>query len=113
MLSCAMMPLVASRLAFPEVAGDWDLGEYLHGDMKTAYEDPSTIRVPDPPALPQGKICGGKQEFTKFAQRADQANGVELFGEDELERDDDGNVIVSGFFSVWKSLLQDRTITSR
>ena len=72
MLSCAMMPLVASRLAFPEVAGDWDLGEYLHGDMKTAYEDPSTNRVPDPPALPQGKICGGKQEFTKFAQRADQ-----------------------------------------
>ena len=56
LLSCAMMPLVASRLTFPEVAADWDLGEYLHGDMKTAFEDPSILRVPDPPALPQGKI---------------------------------------------------------
>ena len=81
--------------------------------MKTVYEDPSTIRVLDPPALPQSKICGGKQDFTKFVQREDQANGVGIFGEDEFERDDDGNVIVSGFFSVWKSLLQDRTITSR
>ena len=62
--------------------------------------------------MPQGKICGGKQEFTKFAQRADQANGIEIFGEDELERDEDGNIIVAGFFSLWKSLLQDRTITS-
>ena len=33
-------------------------------------------------------------EFTQFAVRADQANGVELFGEDELERDEDGDVIV-------------------
>ena len=51
-----MMPLVASRLAFPEVAADWELGEYLHGDMKTSYEDSSYLRIPDPPALPHGKI---------------------------------------------------------
>ena len=52
-------------------------------------------------------------EFTQFAVRADQANGVELFGEDELERDEDGDVIVAGFFSLWKSLMKDRTITAR
>ena len=34
----------------------------------------------------------GKQEFTRFAQRVDQVN--------------------IGFFPSWKSLLQDRTITS-
>jgi hypothetical protein len=61
--------------------------------------------------LQQGNICGGKQEFTGFAQRADRAKGVEIFGEDELERDDGGNITVAGFFSLWKSLLPDRTIT--
>ena len=37
---CAIMPLVASRLAFPESAVDWDLAEYPHGEMKAAYDDP-------------------------------------------------------------------------
>ena len=112
---CAIMPLVASRLAFPSVAADWDLAEYLHGDMKRAYLDPALLRVDDPPALPKGKVCGRMSEFTKFAQRADRADGVELFGDDELLRDQDGDgdIIVAGFFSLWKSILTDRTITSR
>ena len=113
MLTCAIMPLVASRLAFPNRAADWDLGEFLHGSVKEAYEDPHTLRVPDVPKLPRGKICGRMQEFTKFAQRADAASGVEIFGDDELERDEDGDVIVAGFFALWKSHLKDRTITSR
>jgi len=62
------------------VAADWNLAEYLHGDLKEAYIDPSTLRVDDPPALPKGKICGRISEFTKFAQRADRADGVEIFG---------------------------------
>ena len=45
--------------------------------------------------------------------RADEANGVELFGDDELDRDVDGDVIVAGFFALWKSLHTDRTITAR
>ena len=48
MLSCVMMSLVASSLAFPEVAADWDLGEYLHVDMKTTFEDPNSLRDPHP-----------------------------------------------------------------
>ena len=110
---CAIMPLVASRLAFPTEAADWELADYLHGDLKTAYIDPSTLRVADPPALPKGKICGRMSEFTKFAQRADRAQGVELFGDDELLRDEDGDVVVAGFFSLWKSMTKDRTITAR
>ena len=112
---CAIMPLIASRLAFPAVAADWDLAEYLHGDLKEAYINPSTLRVDDPPALPKGKICGRISEFTKFAQRADRADGLEIFGDDELERDadGDGDVIVAGFFSLWKSATRDRTITAR
>ena len=78
-----------------------------------AYLDPSSLCLPDPPSLPKGKICGSRLEFTRFAQRADDANGIEIFGDDELDKDEDGNVIVAGFFSLWKSLLQDRTITSR
>ena len=60
-------------------------------------------------------MCGSQQEFTKFGQRADRANGVEIFGDDELERDvdGDGDVIVAGFFALWKSAVKDRTITSR
>ena len=85
----------------------------LHGDMKEAYLDPSSLRLPDPPSLPKGKICGSRPEFTRFAQRADDANGIEIFGDDELEKDKDGNVVVAGFFYLRKSLLQDRTITSR
>ena len=111
--SCAMMPLVASRLAFPATAADWDLAEYLHGEVKEAYIDPSVLRVQDEPKLPKGKVCGSKREFVKFAARADEANGVELFGDDELERDVDGDVIVAGFFALWKSLYKDRTITAR
>ena len=110
---CAIMPLVAARLAFPALAADWDLADYLHGELKDAYEDPTTLRVADWPKLPKGKVCGRMSEFTKFAQRADRANGVEIFGDDELARDDDGDVIVSGFFSLWKSLTRDRTITAR
>ena len=67
--TCAIMPLVASRLAFPERAADWDLGEFLHGTVKEAYEDPFCLRVSDYPKLREGKICGSKQEFTKFASR--------------------------------------------
>ena len=93
-----MMPLVASRLAFPSEAADWDLAQYLHGDVRETYEDPFTLRVPDYPKLPKGKTCGSQREFTKFAQRADAANGIELFGDDELERDEDGDVKVAGFF---------------
>ena len=87
----------------------------MHSDVKEAYIDPSTLRVDDPPALPKGKICGRISEFTKFAQRADRADGVEIFGDDELERDADGDVdvIVAGFFSLWKSATRDRTITAR
>ena len=33
---CAIMPLIASRLAFPAVAADWGLAEYLHGDLNEA-----------------------------------------------------------------------------
>ena len=77
---CAIMPLVASRLAFPEVAADWDLADHLHVDLREAYVDPATLRVADPPALPVGKVCGRMSEFTTFAQRADRAGGVELFG---------------------------------
>ena len=110
---CAIMPLVASRLAFPEVAADWDLADHLHVDLREAYVDPATLRVADPPALPVGKVCGRMSEFTTFAQRADRAGGVELFGDDELERDEGCNVIVAGFFSLWKSQTRDRTITSR
>ena len=51
---CAIMPLVASRLAFPESAADWNLAEYLHGEMKAAYDEPRVLRVPDEPLLPQG-----------------------------------------------------------
>ena len=108
-----MMPLVASRLAFPSSAADWNLTEYLHGDAKAAYDDPSTLRVADHPKLPIGKICGSKRKFTKFARRADEAQGVEIVGDDKLEKDEDGDVIVAGIFSLWKSALQDRTITSR
>ena len=64
-------------MAFPSVAADWDLAEYLHGDMKRAYLDPALLRVDDPPALPKGKVCGRMSEFTKFAQRADRADGVD------------------------------------
>ena len=95
---CAIMPLIAARLAFPSVAADWDLVDYLHGDLKEAYTDPATLRVSDWPKLLKGKVCGRMSEFTKFAVRAHQANGVEIFGEDELERDEDGDVIVAGFF---------------
>ena len=91
---CAIMPLIAARLAFPAVAADWDLADYLHGELKEAYEDPTTLRVSDWPELPKGKVCGRMSEFTQLAVRADQANGVEIFGEDELERDEDGDVIV-------------------
>ena len=112
-MTCAIMPLVASRLAFPDRAADWDLGEYLHGHVKEAYEDPFKLRVPDVSKLPRGKICGRKKEFIQFALRADEANSVEIFGDDELERDEDGDVIVAGFFALWKSNVQDRTITSR
>ena len=110
---CAIMPLVASRLAFPESAADWKISEFLHGEMKEAYEDPRSLRVPDEPKLPKGKVCGSIKEFTSFARRADEANGVEIFGDDELERDVDGEVIVAGFFALWKSAAKDRTITSR
>ena len=48
------------------------------------------VRVLDEPRLPKGKVCGSMEEFTSFARRADEANGVELFGDDELEKDDDG-----------------------
>ena len=85
----------------------------MHGHAKEADEDRFNLRVPDVPKLPRGKICGRIQEFTKFVQRADAANGVEVFGDDELERDEDGDVIVAGFFAVWKACHQDRTITSR
>ena len=51
------MPLVASRLAFPATAADWDLAEYLHGEVKEAYIDPSVLRVQDEPKLPKGKVC--------------------------------------------------------
>ena len=111
--SCAVMPLVSSRLAFPKTAADWDLAEFLHGEVKQAYLDPSVLRVQDEPRLPKGKVCGSKREFAKFAMRADEANGVELFGDDELDRDVDGDVIVAGFFALWKSLHTDRTITAR
>ena len=53
------------------------------------------------------------KEFTEFARRADSAQGVEIFGEDELEKDTNGEVIVAGFFALWKSLSSDRTITAR
>ena len=46
---CAIMPLVAARLAFPALAADWDLADYLHGELKDAYEDPTTLRVADWP----------------------------------------------------------------
>ena len=110
---CAIMPLVASRLAFPESAADWNLAEYLHGEMKAAYDEPRVLRVPDEPLLPQGKVCGSMKEFTEFTRRADSAHGVEIFGEDELEKDTNGEVIVAGFFALWKSLSSDRTITAR
>ena len=113
MLTCAIMPLVASRLAFPDRAADWNLGEFLHGQVKEAYEDLHSLRVLDVPKLPKGKVCGSAREFTKFARRADAANGLDIFGDDELERDEDGDVIVAGFFALWKSHLQDRTITAR
>ena len=76
------MPLVASRSAFPSVAADWDLAEYLDGYMKRAYLDPAMLRVDEPTALPKGKVCRRMSEFTRFAQRADRADGVELFGDD-------------------------------
>ena len=82
---CATMPLIASRLAFAAVAADWDLAEYLHGDLKKVYIDPSTLRVDNPPALPKGKICGRISEFTKLEQRADWGDGVEMFGDDKIE----------------------------
>ena len=62
------------------------MAEYLHGEMKAAYDDPRVLRVPGEPLLPQGKVCGSMKEFTEFARRADNAQGVELFGEDELEK---------------------------
>ena len=60
--SCAVMPLVSSRLAFPKTAADWDLAEFLHGEVKQAYLDPSVLRVQDEPRLPKGKVCGSKRE---------------------------------------------------
>ena len=89
------------------------MAEYLHGEVKEACIDPSVLRVPDEPSLPKGKVCGSKREFVKFVLRADAANGIELLGDDELEKDADGAVIAAGFFALWKSQLQDRTITAR
>ena len=44
---CAIMSLIAARLAFLAVAADWDLAEYLHGELKEAYKNPTTLRVSD------------------------------------------------------------------
>ena len=105
--------LLRAALLFQKNVADWKMEEFLHGEMKEAYDDPSSLRVPDEPRLPKGKFCGSMKEFTSFAQRADEANGVELFGEYELEKDADGEVIFAGFFALWKSETRDRTITSR
>ena len=41
--------------------------EYLHGHVKEAYVDPSSIRRDDVPRLAKGKVCGSLREFAKFA----------------------------------------------
>ena len=78
----------------------WGPQEDLHGHPHEAYEDPQSLRALDVPKLPKGKVCGSAREFTKFARRADAANGLDIFGDDELERDEDGDVIVAGFFAL-------------
>ena len=78
--------------------------------MKEAYLDPSTLHVPDPPKVPRSKVCGRMEEFVKYVLRADQAGGVELFGDDELRRDEDGNIISAGFFAILKSPEKDRVL---
>ena len=109
----AVMPLISDRLAYPAAAADWDLSEYLSGDLKEAFDFPASIRVADPRRVPASGKVTGMGEFTKFAVRADAADGIELFADDELERDEDGTIFTAGFFALRKSEEKDRTVTSR
>ena len=111
----AMRPLVASRLAYPDRAGTWNLSRHLYGPTKKAYDDPSSILLDDPPFVPQAKVLGSKREWQAFLAKADAGEGISLLREDEVPRGlkSSGDPITAGFFAVAKSPSEDRTITNR
>ena len=112
--SVALRPLVASRLAYPDKAGTWDLARHLYGSTREAFENPESIRLDDPPFAPRAKIVGSRAEWSAFLAKADAGHGLSLLREDEVPRDlSSGEPITAGFFAIAKSLDEDRTITNR
>jgi len=109
---CALRPLDPDRIAFPDQAGSWQIGKWMREEEQEVFDDPSLLRMFDPPKAPTASVRGSREVWTRVVQRVEAADGLEFGDEDEIPRDPHGGYVKAGYFSIYKDEESDRTITN-
>lgn len=106
-------PVVASRLAIPQKGCYWKLADYLEGEVRRAFEAPSSLRdgtVRSGPTPLRPRMFGSRVEVRAVFERLDNAGMLYLARRSEIPSGPNGEAIVSAFFAFPKTEGTDRTI---
>lgn len=109
------LPVVASRVAIPEHAGQVDPCDLLPSDQRMVVSNLESLRKPEhlwepvPPAC--HRVCA--EEEAGLVRKLLQSGMVKLVPESELLRDSNGKFLSGGFFCVPKNDSEDRLIFDR
>ena len=111
----AAIPVVAERVAVPEVAGSVDPCQHLPPSRKEIMADLSQMRLPEALWREVKPACHrvSKKEEARLIRRLLKSGMVTLLPEDTLPRDSQGNLLTGGFFCVKKNSTEDRLIFDR
>ena len=114
-VASAAIPVVAERVAVPEVAGLVDPCQHLPPSRKEIMADLSKMRLPETLWREVKPACHrvSKKEEARLIRRLLKSGMVTLLPEDSLPRDSNGSLLTGGFFCVKKNATEDRLIFDR
>lgn len=111
----AAMPVTASRIAIPEVAGTVDPRECLDDEKAQILDQLGSFRLPPDQWKEVVKACHrvSEGEESALVRKLLNSKMVTLVPESELPRDHSGELMGGGFFCVAKNETEDRLIFDR
>ena len=109
------LPVVAERVAIPEVAGKVDPCSCLDPARAQVVAHLEDLRLPEVAWKEVGPACHrvAKEEETPLLRKLWKANMVSFVPEAELPRDLSGKLRLGGLFAVQKNEAEDRLIFDR
>ncbi|CAE7383354.1 unnamed protein product, partial [Symbiodinium microadriaticum] len=114
-LPSTALPVTASRVAIPEVAGTVDPLQWLEPERADIVANLDRLRLPEPLWEDIVVACHRvpEEDEPALARKLLETGMAVLIPEQDLPRDSDGRLLAGGLFCVGKNAQEDRLIYDR